>query len=275
MGLSTDSYAASCGTDGAFTGAVTHRGYPIFFKETCLHKVYGNYPANFQIQASACRGVQKGSADSLSVVNEVLYYKAEGAVCAYDGSMPTEISYCLGNVRYKNAIGGGHGSKYYISMQDEDDVWHQFVWDAAKSLWHKEDNFHSGGYCSYGGKLYAIDADRKLILRLTGGDGSGETKYTWMVETGEIGLNTPDSKYISRLTIRMNLDVGTEIRCFAQYDFSKQWEPLFAVRSINLRSVDIPIKPKRCDYMRLKIEGDGHAKIYSIAKTITEGSSRS
>lgn len=274
MGLSTDSYAASCGTDGAFTGAITHRGYPLFFKENHLHKVYGNYPANFQIQASACRGVQKGSAESLAVVNEVVYYKAVGAVCAFDGSMPTEISYCLGNVRYKNAVGGGNGSKYYISMQGDDGAWHHLVWDSAKSLWHKEDNFHSGGYISYGGQLYAIDADRNMVLQMTNGDGSGEIKYSWMVQTGEIGLNTPDSKYVSKLTIRMNLEMGTEIRCFAQYDFSKQWEPLFAVRSIDLRSVDIPIKPKRCDFMRLRIEGDGYAKIYSIAKTIMEGSSR-
>ena len=31
-GISTDSYTASVGTDGAFTGAVTYMGRPIFFK---------------------------------------------------------------------------------------------------------------------------------------------------------------------------------------------------------------------------------------------------
>ena len=38
MGISTDSYVVSVGTDGAFTGAITHMGYPLFFKENCLHK---------------------------------------------------------------------------------------------------------------------------------------------------------------------------------------------------------------------------------------------
>ena len=74
MGLSTDSYAASCGTDGQWTGAITHLGYPLFFKENCMHKVYGSYPANYQIQTTACRGVQKGCERSLAIVNEVLYY---------------------------------------------------------------------------------------------------------------------------------------------------------------------------------------------------------
>ena len=49
MGLSTDSYYGNLGTDGKFTGAITHMGYPLFFKENCLHKVYGDYPAQFQM----------------------------------------------------------------------------------------------------------------------------------------------------------------------------------------------------------------------------------
>ena len=97
IGLSTDSYAASCGTDGPFTGAITHMGYPLFFKENCVHKVYGNYPANFQIQDTACRGVQKGCHNSLAIVNETLFYKARSGICGFDGSLPTEASYALGN----------------------------------------------------------------------------------------------------------------------------------------------------------------------------------
>lgn len=32
-GLSTDSYAVSCGTDGKWTGAVTYYGYPLFSRK--------------------------------------------------------------------------------------------------------------------------------------------------------------------------------------------------------------------------------------------------
>ena len=39
MNLSTDSYVVGVGSDGPFTGAVTHLGYPLFFKENCFHKV--------------------------------------------------------------------------------------------------------------------------------------------------------------------------------------------------------------------------------------------
>ncbi len=272
MGLSTDSYAASCGTDGQFTGAITHMGYPLFFKENCVHKVYGNYPANYQIQTTACRGVQKGSHSSLAIVNETLFYKSRSSVCAYDGSLPTEISYALGNEQYTQAVGAAHGNKYYVSMKDMYEQWHLFVYDAAKSMWHKEDSFHADAFCSCRGELYGIDHDSKKIITMLGSGNPSNEEMKWMVETGEIGISSPDMKYISRLTVRMSLDVGTEVRFYARYDFNEEWEPLFALRSTNLRSFSIPIRPRRCDHMKVRIEGDGGAKIYSITKSIEQGS---
>ena len=61
MGISTDSYAASIGTDGAFTGAISQRGYPVFFKENAIHRVSGSSPSSFSIQTTNARGVQTGS----------------------------------------------------------------------------------------------------------------------------------------------------------------------------------------------------------------------
>ena len=272
MNLSTDSYAASCGTDGPFTGAIAHLGYPLFFKENCVHKVYGNYPANYQIQATTCRGVQKGCSNSLSIVNETLFYKSRGAVCAYDGSLPVEVSYALGNESYSDAVAGGHGNKYYISMKDVTGGWHLFVYDMAKNMWHKEDNIHADVFCAYMNELYCIEHDRGDILALTGLGTPEQDSVEWMVQTGEIGISSPDMKYISRLTLRMNMDVDSEVRVYAQYDFSNEWEILFSQRSNHLRSFSLPIRPKRCDHMKLRIEGEGDVKIYSITKAIEQGS---
>jgi hypothetical protein len=270
MGVSTDSYAASCGTDGQFTGAITHMGYPLFFKENCVHKVYGNYPSNFQIQATACRGVQKDCERSLAIVNETLFYKARSGVCAYDGSLPTEVSYAMGNEVYSDAVGGAHGNKYYISMKDVSGIYHLFVYDAAKAMWHKEDDAPIDGFCSCRGEMYAI-SNGKIITML--GSGTQETDAVeWMVETGEIGISSPDMKYVSRLTVRMSMDIGSEVSFFAQYDFSDEWEHLGTIQSTNLRSFSIPIRPKRCDHLKLRIEGEGVVKIYSVTKTIEQGS---
>ena len=275
MGLSTDSYAASCGSDGPFTGAITHMGCPLFWKENFLHKVYGNYPANFQIQTTSCRGVQKGCHDSLTIVNEVLYYKAKNAVCAFDGSLPVEVSYALGNESYSDAVAGSHNNKYYISMKDMADSWHLFVYDTAKNVWHREDDTKVDAFCSFKNELYAIvpyGGMNYSIVAMLGSTGDRMNDFEWMVQTGEIGISSPDMKYISRLTVRMSMDIGTEVNFYAQYDFSDEWELIFSLRSDNLRSFSVPIRPKRCDYMRLKIEGRGMAKIYSLTKTIEQGS---
>lgn len=279
MGISTDSYVASCGTDGQFTGAITHLGYPLFFKEGCLHKVYGNYPSNFSIQTTACRGVQKGSSNSLAIVNEVLYYKSRNGICVYDGSLPSEISSCFGEEPYFHAVAGSHGNKYYVSMEDSNGKPHFFVYDSVKGTWHKEDNTKATEFCSCRNEMYFIEGDS---IRTVFGSGTKETgKVKWMAETGILGTGRstsrsvstiPGKKYISQLQIRMSLEIGSAVHFYIQYDSSGQWEHVCAMEGHNLRSFYVPIRPKRCDHFRIKIEGEGEAKIYSIAKTIEKGS---
>ena len=270
MNIATDSYVASCGTDGQFTGAITHLGYPLFFKENCVHKVYGNYPANFQIQTTACRGVQKDCHKSMAIVNETLFYKARSAVCAYDGSLPTEVSYVLGNEAYREAVGGSHGNKYYISMKDYSGAHNLFVYDMAKGMWHKEDDLQVDCFCSCRGELYAISKGE--IITMLGSGTPNTEPVEWMVETGEIGISSPDMKYVSRITLRMSMDIDAVVGIYAQYDFSEEWEQVCMLTSSSIRSFSIPIRPKRCDSMKLRIEGVGAANIYSITKTIEQGS---
>jgi hypothetical protein len=272
MGVSTDSYYANVGTDGYFTGAVSHLGSALFFKEKCLHKVYGSFPAEFTIQDTVCRGVQSGCENSLAIVNEVLYYKARNAVCAYDGSLPVEVGYALGNERYYEAVGGAHGNKYYLSMCDSFDNWNMFVYDTAKGLWHREDNLHATHFASFRGEMYCVDAEDRNIITLLGSGEEDETDVEWMVETGELGITSPDMKYISRITFRMSMEVGAEMNIYAQYDLSDEWIQVCHIRSTSLRSFSIPFRPRRCDFMKLKIEAKGMGKIYAMTKTIEQGS---
>lgn len=271
IGLATDSYAASCGTDGAFTGAVTHLGYPLFLKEGFMHKVYGNFPANFQIQTTACRGVQKGCHNSLAIVNEVLYYKSRSGVMAYDGSLPMEVSYALGEVSYDNAVACGHGNKYYISMRGENG-YTLFVYDTKKSVWHKEDDTQVDAFCSCRGELYYIPHGKSVIKTMFGSGTQDEESVKWMAETGVLTVSSPDRKYISRLNVRMSLDIGARVYFYIQYDSMGEWEHIASMTGTVLRSFSIPIRTKRCDHMRLRIVGEGDAKIYSITKTIEQGS---
>lgn len=287
MGVSTDSYVASCGTDGQWTGAITHLGHPCFFKEGYLHKVYGNFPSNFQIQTTALRGVQKGAGKSLAIVNEVLYYKSRNGVCAYDGSLPTEISDAFGDIHYSavdetmadtlrnGAVAGALHNKYYISMMSEEDSnWYMFVYDTKLHTWHKEDSVRALDFCQCRNDLYFIDADTKTIKSVLGL--SEETKeeglLPWYAESGVIGITSPDKKYVSRLLFRMSLGIGSVVHIEAQYDSVGGWENLAIVNGTTLKTFTIPVKPKRCDHLRLRIYGRGEFKLYSLTKTVEQGS---
>lgn len=272
QGISTDSYRASVGTDGAFTGAVSHMGYPIFFKEGCMHKVYGNMPSNYQIQTTACRGVQKGSDRSLAIVNEVLYYKSRFGICAYDGSLPAEVSSALGEVAYFDAVSGAHGNKYYISMSDSDGVYHLFVYDTTRAMWHREDNTRVRCFASYKNDLYYIDGGSGKIKTVFGSGTADETRVKWSCETGLLGLSSPDRKYISRINIRISLDTTSSAFFYIQYDSSGSWQHIASLRGSKTRSLSVAIRPRRCDHFRIRIEGEGDMKIYSITKTMSEGS---
>lgn len=272
--ISTDAYVATVGTDGQFTGAITHHGYPLFFKETCVHKVYGNYPANFQIQTTACRGVQKGCSKSLAIVNETLFYKSRSAVCAYDGSLPVEVSSVLGDESYSDAVAGVLGNKYYISMKDDKDKYHLFVFDTKKNMWHREDDTQVSEFCNCRGDLYFIDyGDENKVIKTVRGTGNAhESTVAWSAETGIIGTDSPDKKYVSRIDVRLSLTIGAKVTIYAEYDSSGVWEHLSTMDGTTLRTVAVPVRLKRCDHLRLKIAGTGEAKIFSICKTITQGS---
>ena len=93
-----------------------------------------------------------------------------------------------------------------------------------------------------------------------------------MAQTGEIGISSPDMKYISRITIRMSMDIGAELFIYAQYDLDDEWVLVGQLVGTSLRSFSIPIRPRRCDHMKLRLQGEGMAKVYSITKTIEQGS---
>ena len=44
------------------------------------------------------------------------------------------------------------------------------------------------------------------------------------------------------------------------------------VYGTELRSFSLPVRPRRCDQLRLKLQGTGMCKLYSITKTLEKGS---
>jgi hypothetical protein len=68
------------------------------------------------------------------------------------------------------------------------------------------------------------------------------------------------------------MEVGAELTVYAQYDTEPEWVALGSIRGTGLQSFSLPLRLRRCDHLRLRLEGEGDVKLYSITKTIQEGS---
>ena len=272
-GLSSDSYAATIGSAGPFTGAATLGGNVLFFKADCFHKVYGSQPSNYQVIEVTARGVQAGSSKSLAVVNEILYYLSRDGICAYDGSLPVNVSRQFGQEKYSGGVAGSVNSKYYISMKDEKNVWHMFVYDTEKGAWIHEDNTQAESFTYYDGDLYFVEkvGDEHKTRCVKGTVGEQEKPFEWMAESGDIGLSLADQKYVTRIVLRMEISTGGYVELHTSYD-GENYELKERMYSQSLDSVYAAITPRRCDHMRIKLVGYGAFKLYSMSKTIEQGS---
>jgi len=266
-GISTDAYAVSLGSDGAFTGAVFYAGYPTFFKERYIHRITGNVPANYCLYTTVCDGVQAGSGKSLAVVNGNLIYKSPTGIMTYTGNYPSTISSVFADEMYDHAVAGEVGSRYYVSMSDKNGVYRLFVFDAEKGLWHIEDNTQAQDFARVGHVLYCMCDDCMFTM-----SGDGAQVVEWYAQSGIQEAVNPDQSYVTRINIRASLDSQAYIDVYIEYDSDGKWERVFHLTGTDFTSKAISILPRRCDHYALRMEGRGECKIYSITRTLERGS---
>ena len=270
-GISTDSYALTLGSDGAFTGAITHLGYPLFFKENCLHKIYGSTPENFRMQTTALRGVKKGASRSLAIASELLLYQSPDGICAYDGSLPNLISAPVFDLCQKDGVAGSYQNKYYLSVKDGENNSHLLVFDIAKGLWHREDALSVESFCRHKDALYFV-CDNGKLLAYGQTKGEEESPVSFMVQTAALGIDQLTKKYLLGLHVRLKLPLGAKLRISVQYDGRGDYRHLGSIRGKGEHFVTLPIKLRRCDFFRLRLEGQGDMKLYSLTRFLEGGS---
>lgn len=311
-GLDSDSYAATVGTQGNFTGIVAYGGYVFFFKEDGYHKLYGTKPSNYEMIWKPSRGVADGCYKSIAIVDEVLFFKSRDAIVAYDGSEST-VSDKLGIEPFYDAVAVGYRNKYYCSMRDADYNYKLYVYDITKGAWTIEDKLHIiyAAYANNGtymidsnNQLYVINNEkiyRKYFPReiigeankisvggvdydpnhnfprsdLYCGDiisGTLENTLEWSFTTGDLGLDNPYNKYLKRINVRFLMDVNSKLKIEVEYDSSGTWDYVTEFYATRKRSYEIPIAVRRADHVRFRLSGWGKFQLFSIAKAVEAGS---
>ena len=264
-GLASDSYYIDVASPGEWTGCAEYLNHICFFKENCIHKIYGNRPAVFSLVTSNVPGVQKGSSASIVTIGEVMYYKGTDNIYGYAGGTPQPIAYGLGNEKYTDAAAGKNGGKYYISMKDSGGEYSLFCYDTQKRILLREDNTRIVSAADDGGNLYIANSGGAL-LKISGGAARDKTK--WYAEFFEFSETINEKKGYSRLQLRYDMKNGAYFNIEVSVDRGR-FRLVKTVNKPGQRSVCVPLLPNRCDSFRVRLSGKGECRIKDMVRDFT------
>lgn len=279
---------------GQFTGIAAFGGYVYYFKEHCVHKLYGSSPTDWQLVMLPVNGVEEGADKSVAVENDVCIYKSTDGFYLFDGTksykisgnlgrntvLPDECEKSLSYIEYSSCIFKG---KYYCSAYDRiEKKYTLYTYDTSTGLWCAEELNTGNGFYELmrtSRDVYGIKSDdsgTSLVSLCSGGefsmDNRYETSFDWRVESGDMTLGYANNKYISKIQIRAEGEAGTEIHVKIIADRKENKSVEFEFYPDTLDSYSYSPKPIRCDNFRVLLSGTGQAKIYSITLTVSEGS---
>lgn len=274
-GTADASYAVEVGTDGDFTGIAAHPTHILFFKENCIHKLYGYKPSNYQLITTTCLGLEKGSNKSVQAINGAVFYKSREGIMVYDGDVPVNISKNFGQERYESAAAGTDGVKYYVSMKGKaDGKWHIFVYDIDRAIWELEDNTHASQFAFLDNQLLFADPEHDRIVAVIGTEDNAETDpIEWYAKFGEYDEFVENKKVYSRIDMRLKMEEDSELSVWISVD-GGAWESIYRLSTHLKRTVEMPIVPRRCDKFAILLVGKGYAKIESMVRIMREGTMR-
>ncbi|MEG1758483.1 MAG: hypothetical protein RR235_08530, partial [Oscillospiraceae bacterium] len=266
-GLATCSWSGAVGSAGDFVACASFLGYAIFFKEDCIHKVYGSKPSDFQIQDGGSAGVKSGCNGSFAIAGETLFYRSRAGIVRYNGGFPYQIDKELGTLSPLNAVAGTDGRKYFVSGVDSAGRGVFLCYDTQNKLWLREDDakatafaFAEGLYFLAGNEIWKIEAE----------SGTAATNVSSFAEFGDFYEGSPNRKTVSAIQIRADVHDGAVLRALIRFDNDTQWQDLGTL-SGDKEMHKLSIVPRRCDYWRLRLEGLGEFKVYAIAREFAAG----
>lgn len=278
-GISTDSYAATVGSSGQFTAAASLYSYAYFFKEGCVHKVYGDTPQSFVITEELIKGVKADSKRSLAYVNGGIAYLSTDGFYFFSGSEAVCISQALRGSSFYNAVGGAIGDKYYVSCFEKTSATTGqsvlLCYDFTNNLWAKIDNTRIEMFCTHENLLYAVASTGELYcfddegsFGIGENDFEDEKEFFCVLKT--LCYDTFAAKYLQRIIVDIKCKGSAVVS--VSYD-SEHFHNAYELFSDLRHSLSIPCRAVRGSAVWIKIEGVGETEIFSITKLYEKGGS--
>ena len=271
-GLESDPVYIESGDIGSFTGCIEYNGYPIFFKENEMYRVYGSVASTFVLQKVANYGLRADSPNAVCVADSILFFLSPYGVCAFTGGIPGVISSPL-----KTALCEGFastdGTKLYLSANDG----HKriiYVYDINNRVWSSETYEHMPiGIVNLNGEVKSLDIEGNLMsiskpLSEWGNEVDTPTAY---IEFNDFYESTTDKKHIGRIIIRASVDpMYDALTVHIQYDSDGEWHNVGSIYNQDNRKKvsELAFYPRMCDHYRIKLECNGKFTLYSMTRQI-------
>ncbi len=275
-GLASDSYAVAVVSPGKFTGCIGYSGSVLFFKEDMMYKLMGDYPENYVLYPYSISGVCEGSEKSLVNIGERLFYHGCDGIYMYSGSIPQLISFCFGTRRFERAVSFGFGTKYCISMKEVGGDFALYVYDTLRDIWLREDSTEVLGFAEHGNERLMLTSSGD-VMQID----SGDEVVSWSAETCEISEYIDNRKCYSRFILKLDMPAGSFAKVEIKSDrYRYGWEEVWKRYGTNIHegeyrnmyTANIPIRPARCDRLKIRISGSGNVVIRSLTREFEVGS---
>ena len=266
-GTSEDSWALDVQSPGAFTGAISHDGYPTFFKEDKRYKVYGTRPSNYQLSELDTEGVIQGGAKTLAIVGNVLYYMSRSGIMADTGAVPSLCSQALGLRQF--AAGGAAGAdahKYWVWIPNDETVGELFCYDTRSGIWMLDNGTKVEQFALAGGTLYGAVGNRVWAMSAPA-DTTGwtlEPSFGSYAETNDYTQEDLNRKRIHRILLRGEIEEGSQLTVMVKYDSQSAWRTVWKLTAATKRQWYLPVRLRRCDHFRLRLEGRGSWCVHAL-----------
>lgn len=266
QGVSTDSYALPVASAGDFTGCCKLSSSVLFWKEQVLHKVLGNYPAEYVMYTYEMEGVRTGCEKSMTIINDALFYVGLHGVFTYAGGTPADISAVFGEHLLTEAVGGTDGEKYYLSCLD-DGAETLYVFSPNDGVWLREDTFRAVDITREGEDVYLLRRDGSVWIA---DSREPDPQIEWSLEYKPFYETIEGRKRVSRLLIRMEMPRGAWFRVETSTD-DEPWQEAGLIKGPRADTVPLQVQPRRGDQYKVRLRGHGPCVIKGVLREYLQG----
>lgn len=265
-GDAQSSYVADLPGKGDFTACISHGGRPVFFRSGSMIEILGDSPENYCAVETHLSGVLPDSAASLCTVGGELLYLSHNGVVRLSAGGTQNIDSALGT-RLEAGFAASDGRRYWLCARAEDGQRRLYVYDTHDAVWHVQSGADLSALEYLEGAMYAY-AQNGTVYMLAGGQeqkGMAEAAVDSFVEFYPLedaarGQITP-----LRLGLRVLCKPDCRLTLYVSYD-GGEWEKRAELASAGERLWYVPLAPRSCFMLGVRLCGHGEYSVRSIVK---------